>query len=79
MSRQEWSGEKDAKRTSVPQNGEEWFDRGYELHSSDRYPEAIEAFKHAAVLGHRAGTAMYNIACGYSLLNDKECFRLAYA
>ena len=56
----------------VPQDGEEWFGRGYELHSSDRYPEAIEAFKHAAELGHRRSTAMYNIACGYSLLNDKE-------
>jgi Flp pilus assembly protein TadD len=71
-SRQEWSGERDAKRTSVPQNGEEWFARGYELHNSDRYLEAIEAFKHAADIGHRTGTAMYNIACGYSLLNDKE-------
>lgn len=61
----EWS-------SRAPQTGEEWFGRGYELHNSDRYPEAIEAFKHAADLGHRRATAMYNIACGYSLLNDKE-------
>ena len=55
-----------------PRDGEEWFRRGYELHSSDRYPEAIEAFKHAVDLGYRKATAMYNIACGYSLLNDKD-------
>src|SRR6267142_7130907 len=53
-------------------NGEEWFNRGYELHSSDRYPEAIQAFKHSIALGYRQATAMYNIACGYALLNDKE-------
>lgn len=55
-----------------PRDGEEWFNRGYQMHSSDRYPEAIEAFKRAADLGYRKATAMYNIACGYSLLNDKD-------
>jgi Flp pilus assembly protein TadD len=55
-----------------PSDGQEWFSRGYELHNSDRYPEAIEAFKRAIDLGYRKATAMYNVACGYSLLNDKE-------
>ena len=55
-----------------PRDGEEWFNRAYELHNSDRYPEAIEAFKRAIELGYRKATAMYNIACGYSLLNDKD-------
>jgi Flp pilus assembly protein TadD len=55
-----------------PRDGEEWFARGYRMHGSDRYPEAIEAFKHAIDLGYRQATAMYNIACGYSLLNEKE-------
>lgn len=53
-------------------DGQAWFSRGYQLHSADRYPEAIEAFKHSIDLGYRKETAMYNIACGYSLLNDKE-------
>ncbi|HSS19137.1 MAG TPA: tetratricopeptide repeat protein [Pyrinomonadaceae bacterium] len=55
-----------------PRDGEEWYERAYRMHSSDRYPEAIEAFQRAIDLGYRKGTAMYNIACGYSLLNDKE-------
>ena len=66
-----WSS-KQQTRTEPPRDGEEWFSRGYQMHSADRYPEAIEAFKHAADLGYRKATAMYNIACGYSLLNDKE-------
>src|SRR5215216_7567701 len=53
-------------------DGGEWFGRAYELHQSDRYQEAIEAFKHSIELGYREATAMYNIACGYSLMNAKE-------
>jgi tetratricopeptide (TPR) repeat protein len=62
----EWS------QKEPPRDAEEWFARGHQMHSSDRYPEAIESFKRAADLGYRKATAMYNIACGYSLLNDKE-------
>lgn len=62
----------DSSQSEPPRDGEEWFARGYQMHNSDRYEEAIEAFKRAADLGHRKATAMYNIACGYSLLNDKE-------
>jgi len=53
-------------------DGEYWFSRGYSLHQSDRYIEAIEAFTHAIGLGHRQATSMYNVACGYALLSDKE-------
>jgi tetratricopeptide (TPR) repeat protein len=55
-----------------PGDGEEWFNRGYQMHSSDRYEEAIKSFMYAVALDYRMATAMYNIACGYSLLNDKE-------
>jgi tetratricopeptide (TPR) repeat protein len=75
VSHQEWPSKQQAKHDryrSEPQDGAEWFDRAYEMHNSDRYPEAIEAFKHAVDLGYRKSTAMYNIACGYSLLNDKD-------
>jgi tetratricopeptide (TPR) repeat protein len=65
-SKDEWS------RREPPRDGQEWYERAYRLHSADRYPEAIDAFKRAADLGYRKATAMYNIACGYSLLNNKE-------
>jgi tetratricopeptide (TPR) repeat protein len=64
---------KDERRLKEPpREGEEWFSRGHRMHSADRYPEAIEAFKRATDLGYRKATAMYNVACGYSLLNDKD-------
>ncbi|HST22961.1 MAG TPA: tetratricopeptide repeat protein [Blastocatellia bacterium] len=53
-------------------DGQYWFNRGYEFHQSDRYQQAIEAFAHSIDLGYRQATAMYNIACGFALLNDKE-------
>ena len=53
-------------------DGAAWFGRGYALHYSDQYQEAIKAFMRAVALDYRPATAMYNIACGYSLLNDKE-------
>ena len=54
------------------QDGQYWFSRGYELHQSDRYVEAIEAFTHSISLRYRQATCMYNVACGYALLNDKD-------
>jgi len=61
----------DDKRTET-QDGAYWFNRGYSLHQSDHYIEAIEAFTRAISLNYRQATSMYNIACGYSLLNDKD-------
>jgi tetratricopeptide (TPR) repeat protein len=60
------------EKDEPPRDGEEWFARAYKFHNSDRHPEAIEAFKHAIALGFRKATAMYNIACGYALINDKD-------
>ncbi|HWO00475.1 MAG TPA: tetratricopeptide repeat protein [Blastocatellia bacterium] len=53
-------------------DGAYWFSRGYELHQSDRYVEAIEAFSHSIKLNHRQATSMYNVACGFALLSDKD-------
>jgi tetratricopeptide (TPR) repeat protein len=53
-------------------DGRYWFSRGYALHQSDRYIEAIDAFARSIGRGYRQATAMYNVACGYALLNDKE-------
>ena len=57
---------------SAEHDGPYWFNRGYALHQSSHYVEAIEAFSHAIGLGYRQPTSIYNVACGYSLLNDKE-------
>jgi len=54
------------------QDGQYWFSRGYALHQSDRYVEAIEAFTRSISLRFRQATCMYNVACGYALLNDKD-------
>src|SRR6476659_1637616 len=63
---------KDEDRSESSGEGEEWFARGYAFHNSDQYQEAIKAFMYAMALDYRSATAMYNIACGYSLMNDKE-------
>ncbi len=55
-----------------PQDGEEWFGRGWELHGDERFEEAIEAFQRSAEAGHRVGTSYYNVACGYSMLDDRD-------
>ncbi|HUP46850.1 MAG TPA: M56 family metallopeptidase [Thermoanaerobaculia bacterium] len=60
------------KRSSQPSDGSEWYGRAYELHRSDRYEEAIEAFKQSIAHGHRVAASKYNIACGYALLGDEE-------
>jgi tetratricopeptide (TPR) repeat protein len=53
-------------------DGTYWFSRGYELHQSGRYLQSIPAFAHAAEFGYRPATTLYNIACGFARLNDKE-------
>jgi tetratricopeptide (TPR) repeat protein len=63
---------KDLKDEKDGHDGGYWFSRGYELHQSDHYVEAIEAFSHSIALGYRQATAMYNVACGFALLDDKE-------
>jgi tetratricopeptide (TPR) repeat protein len=73
------SGENASLRTINSEDGDKenqdgafWFSHGYSLHQSGHYIEAIDAFSHAIGLGHRQATCMYNVACGYALLNDKE-------
>jgi Flp pilus assembly protein TadD len=70
MAKVEYRKEDDSKNEK--RDGEYWFNRGYSLHQSDHYIEAIEAFSHSIGLGYRQATAMYNVACGYALLNDKD-------
>jgi len=49
-------------------SGSDWFSRGMKLHKEGRYEEAIGAFQKSIDLGHREGTASYNIACDYARL-----------
>ncbi len=63
---------KDEDGKDETRGGAYWFSRGYALHQSDHYIEAIEAFSHSIGLGYRQATSMYNVACGYALLNDKD-------
>jgi tetratricopeptide (TPR) repeat protein len=63
---------KDEEPDKAARAGEEWFSRGYQLHRSERYPEAIEAFKRSIDLGYREATAMYNIACAYALAGNRN-------
>lgn len=63
---------KDEDGNKEARDGAYWFNRGYALHQADHYIEAIEAFTHSIGLGYRQATAMYNVACGYALLNDND-------
>ncbi|HJQ39059.1 MAG TPA: M56 family metallopeptidase [Thermoanaerobaculia bacterium] len=60
------------KLAREPRNGDEWWDRAYNLYHNDRYEEAAEAFKRAAAEGHRPETSLYNAACSYALLGDSQ-------
>ena len=54
-----------------PQNGEAWFYLGLSFHSQKMYPEAIDAYKSADSLNFAPARTRYNLACSYSLLNEK--------
>jgi len=53
-----------------PRNGEEWYERAYDLYRSDRHEEAAAAFHRAAEENYKRDTALYNEACAYALLGD---------
>jgi Flp pilus assembly protein TadD len=53
-------------------SGEDWYDRGMDLHRSGRYDQAIAAFGKAIELGYREDAATYNTACAYALKGDKD-------
>jgi len=55
-----------------PYNGRAWFNLGYALHYSREHARAIDAFEHARQLGYSKPTAIYNIACAYAMLDQRE-------
>ena len=54
-----------------PANGLAWFRLGYALHSMNKYDAAVEAYQKAIKIGSNP-PAMYNLACSYARLNDKD-------
>jgi tetratricopeptide (TPR) repeat protein len=55
-----------------PQAGRAWFNLGYASLAGDRPEAAAEAFRKALDLGYRKPTTMYNLACAYSRLDQKD-------
>ena len=53
-------------------HGDEWFDAGMDLLRLRKLDESIQAFQSAIAAGDKVGTAMYNIACAYSLKGDAQ-------
>ena len=63
---------KHGKNRKAPKDGEDWYDRGMDLHHDGDYDAAIEAFQKAIAEGYKEDAASYNIACGYSLLGNAD-------
>jgi beta-lactamase regulating signal transducer with metallopeptidase domain/tetratricopeptide (TPR) repeat protein len=55
-----------------PESARAWFNLGYARIEGDRAREAIPAFRRALDMGYRKPTTMYNLACAYSLLEQKD-------
>lgn len=56
----------------TPTNGEEWYERAYDLYRADRYQEAAQAFRRAADEDYARAKSLYNEACSYALLGDAD-------
>jgi tetratricopeptide (TPR) repeat protein len=55
-----------------PTVGRAWFNLGFASLAGDRPDEAAAAFHKALDLGYRKPTTMYNLACSYSRLDQKD-------
>ena len=75
LRQQDWAAAADAYEQVVRDNaddGANWFNYGFALHSLKRCDEAIKAADKAVELGYRPATAMYNIACAHALMGHKD-------
>ncbi|HEX6083519.1 MAG TPA: M56 family metallopeptidase [Thermoanaerobaculia bacterium] len=57
-------------RTDRVRDGDEWFDVGNDLLRLRRLDDSIDAFERSIAAGEKTSSAMYNIACAYSLKQD---------
>ena len=55
-----------------PTQGRAWSNLGYASLAGDRPDEAAPAFQKALELGYRKPTTMYNLACAYARLDQKD-------
>jgi tetratricopeptide (TPR) repeat protein len=56
---------------SEPQNARAWYRLGYALHALGKFEPAVAAYLHAVEINHHP-VAMYNLACAYARLGDKD-------
>ncbi len=55
-----------------PQTGRAWYNLGFAELAGDRPEAAIEPFQKALALGYRKPETMYNLACGYARMDQKD-------
>src|SRR6266508_1451947 len=55
-----------------PQKGRAWFNLGFASLAGERPEAAAEAFQKALALNYRKPTTMYNLACTYARLDQKD-------
>ena len=55
-----------------PQKGRAWFNLGFASLAGERPEAAAEAFQKALELNYRKPTTMYNLACSYARLDQKD-------
>jgi beta-lactamase regulating signal transducer with metallopeptidase domain len=58
--------------TFKPRDADLWFRIGYSNRALANYDRSIEAYERAIELGHRQSTAMYNLACAYSMKKEND-------
>ncbi|MBI1851035.1 MAG: DUF2911 domain-containing protein [Planctomycetes bacterium] len=56
----------------APEDGRNWVNLGFALHSAGKYDEALKAHLKAAEFDNVKGNGCYNAACVYAIKNDKE-------
>jgi tetratricopeptide (TPR) repeat protein len=57
---------------AIHDNDEDWFDVGLDLLRVRQLDQSINAFQNAIQAGQKSSTAMYNLACAYSLKGDAK-------
>jgi tetratricopeptide (TPR) repeat protein len=55
-----------------PNSGRAWYSLGFANLAGDRPEASVEAFQKALALGYRKSDTMYNIACAYSRMDQKD-------
>lgn len=62
----------EAYASAHPEKGRAWYNLGFALLAGDRADEAAGPFQKALELGYRKPATMYNLACTYARLDQKD-------